>query len=83
VLDTAPIGFGSVLVSSYSNDVNIVSSNVGGGVNLSAVGTAGNITLTTAGIVSGVVISNIYNGGVGMLTVDGANHLYWNGTFIA
>jgi hypothetical protein len=83
VLDTAPIGFGSVLVSSQNNDVNIVSSNVGGGVNLSAVGTAGNITLTTAGIVSGVVISNIYNGGVGMLSVDGANHLYWNGTFIA
>jgi hypothetical protein len=81
--DYAPAGSGSILLQSISNDVSIVSSNVGGGVNLSAVGTAGNITLSTNGSVTGVVISNISNGGVGTLTVDSANHLYWNGTFIA
>ena len=81
--DSAPAGFGVVQIQSFSNDVNIISSNVGGGVNLSAVGTAGNITLSTNGSVTGVVISNISNGGVGTLTVDSANHLYWNGTFIA
>jgi len=82
--DGAPPFNGSVLLASRDNDINIVSSNVGaGGVNVSAVGPAGNITLTTNGPVSGVVISNIFTGGVGTLTVDAANHLYWNGTFIA
>jgi uncharacterized protein (DUF2345 family) len=82
--DVAPAFNGSIVLASANNDVNIVSSNVGaGGVNLSAVGPAGNITLTTNGPVSGVVISNIYTGGSGTLFVDAANHLYWNGTFIA
>jgi hypothetical protein len=82
--DVAPPFNGSILLASANNDVNIVSSNVGaGGVNLSAVGPAGNITLTTNGPASGVVISNIFTGGVGTLTVDAGNHLYWNGTFIA
>jgi uncharacterized protein (DUF2345 family) len=81
--DSAPAGFGVVNIESFSNDVNIISQSAGGGVNLLAFGTAGNITLTTNGSVTGVVISNISNGGVGTLTVDSANHLYWNGTFIA
>jgi hypothetical protein len=84
ISDYAPAFNGGVQVLSQDNDVNIVSSNMGaGGVNVAAVGPMGNITLTTNGIVSGVVISNIFSGGVGTLTVDAGNHLYWNGTFIA
>ena len=85
ITDGAPFTFGSVLLQSFHNDINIVSynSNVGGGVNLTAIGTNGNIRLTTNDSNTGVVISNISNGGVGTLTVDAGNHLYWNGTFIA
>jgi len=79
--DSAPVGFGTVQIESFSNDVNITSAN---DVNITAAYYGGgNIKLTTHSNATGIVISNIDTGGVGTLTVDAGNHLYWNGTFIA
>jgi hypothetical protein len=76
-------GDGLVAISSQFGDVNIVASNSAGGVSVAALAPAGNITLVVNGPISGVILSNAFTGGSGMLTVDSGNHLYWNGTFIA
>jgi hypothetical protein len=44
--------------------------------------TCSNLTVDFTGY-GGVSITDSSTGGTGLLTVDSANHLYWNGTFIA
>lgn len=74
------IGYG-ISIESGAGDLNV--SSVSANVNISTQDSTKNITLTVSGGSVGVILSNTANGGMGTLTVDADNHLYWNGTYLA